>query len=132
MAEYKKPAGTEAGDRGVIHPGHPPIIAAVLIAAGKNYKAGTLLKDGAAGAVASAAEVIESDPAPAEQATAVLVEDVDTADGARPARCLRHGMVVRSRLLNGASGAAASDAMADTLTVRGIYPAQGFDYSVMA
>jgi hypothetical protein len=116
----------------VIHPGHPPVIVAVLIAAGKIYKAGTLLKDAAAGAVASAAEVGGGTPVPAEQATAVLVEDVDTTGGARPALCLRHGMVVRARLLNGASGAAASDAMAGTLPARGIYPTQGFDSSVMA
>ena len=130
MAEYKWPVELPKGDRGVIHPGHPPVITAVLIAAGKNYQAGTLLKDGASGAVASAAEVTGSSPVPAEQATAVLVEDVDTTGGARTALCLRHGMVVRSRLLSGA-GTAASDAMAGTLPARGIYPVQGFDYSVM-
>jgi hypothetical protein len=130
LAEYKQAAGAEAGDRGVIHPGHPPVIAAVLIAAGKNYRAGTLLKNAASGAVASAAEVTGGSPAPAEQAELVLAEDVDTAGGARPARCLMHGMAVRARLLDG-TGAAASDAMAGTLAARGIYPVQGFDYSVM-
>jgi hypothetical protein len=135
MAEYKQPVSTEAGDRGVIQPGHPPVIVTVLIAAGKNYRAGTLLKDAADGAVASAAETTGGSVTPAEQATAVLTEDVDTTGGARPALCLRHGMVVRARLLNGnGSGdpVAASDAMANTLPVRGIYPVQGFDYSVMA
>ena len=100
MAEYKQTAGTDVGDRGVIHPGHPPVIGAVLIAAGKTYKAGTLLKNAAAGAVASAAEVTGASPVPAEQAELVLVEDVDTAGGARPARCLMHGMAVRARLLD--------------------------------
>ena len=130
MAEYKQAAGADVGDRGVVLPGHPPVIGAVLIAAGKNYKAGTLLKNAAGGAVASAAEVTGSSPVPAEQAELVLVEDVDTAGGARPGRCLMHGMVVRARLLSG-TGAPASDAMTATLAARGIYPVQGFDYSVM-
>jgi hypothetical protein len=115
----------------VIHPGHPPVIVAALIAAGKNYQAGTLLKNAAGGAVASAAEVTGSSPVPAEQAELILVEDVNTDSGAGLARCLIHGMVVRGRLLGGA-GAAATDAMVNTLPARGIYPAQGFDYSVMA
>jgi hypothetical protein len=106
----------------------------VLIAAGKKYRAGTLLKNAAGGAAASADEVTGESPAPAEQAELVLVEDVDTTEGARPARCLGHGMVVRARLLDGTGSepAAAGDAMAATLPARGIYPVQGFDYSVMA
>jgi hypothetical protein len=104
---------------------------AVLIAAGNSYRAGTLLKNGASGAAASADAVTGENPAPAEQAELVLVEDVDTAGGARPALCLAHGMAVRARLLKG-DGTAASDAMAGTLPARGIYPVQGFDYSVMA
>jgi hypothetical protein len=102
----------------------------VLIAAGKNYRAGTLLKNAASGAVASAAEVTGGSAVPAEQAELVLAEDADTAAGAKPARCLAHGMAVRARLLKG-DGSPASDAMAATLPARGIYPAQGFDYSVM-
>jgi hypothetical protein len=133
LAEYKESVEKQVGDRGVIHPGHPPVIVAVLIAATKNYRAGTLLKNAAGGAVASADEVTTGSPTPAEQAELVLVEDVDTASGARTALCLVHGMVVRARLLNGSSApVAASDAMAATLTARGIYPVQDFDYSVMA
>jgi hypothetical protein len=103
----------------------------MLIAAGKTYRAGTLLKNAASGAAASADEVTGAGAAPAEQAELVLVEDADTTAGAKPARCLAHGMAVRARLLKG-DGSAASDAMAATLPARGIYPVQGFDYSVMA
>jgi hypothetical protein len=134
LAEYKTPVGETVGDRGVIHPGHPPVIDSALIAAGKTYRAGTLLKSAPGGAAASAAEVTGGSPEPAEQADLILVEDIDTTAGARPARCLRHGMVVRARLLDGTGSipAAASEAMTALLPNRGIYPVQGFDYSVMA
>jgi hypothetical protein len=118
------------GDRGVLLPDHPPVIDSVVIAAGKTYQAGTLLKYASGGAVASADAVTVGTPVPAEQADAVLLEDVDTAGGAKPARVLLHGLVVRARLLN-KDGGAASDAMADTLKNRGIYPLQGWDRSTV-
>jgi hypothetical protein len=121
------------GDRGVLLPEHPPVIDSVLIAAGKTYQAGTLLKYAAGGAVASAAEVTGGSPAPADQADAVLLEDIDTTGAAKPARVLLHGIVVRARLLNGtgSSPAAASGAMVDTLKNRGIYALQAWDRSVV-
>jgi hypothetical protein len=121
------------GDRGVLLPGHPPVIDSVLIAAGKAYQAGTLLKYAAGGAVASEDEVKGEGAAPAEQADAVLIEDIDTTDAAKPARILLHGMAVRARLLNGtgSSPAVASDVMVDTLKNRGIYALQAWDRSVV-
>ncbi|MDR2186397.1 MAG: hypothetical protein LBO80_12140 [Treponema sp.] len=121
------------GDRGVVLPGHPPVIDSAVIAAGKTYRAGTLLKYASGGAVASADAVTGGDPAPAEQADLVLLEDVDTTGAAKPARVLMHGLAVRARLLNGTGEdpAPASDAMADTLKNRGIYPLQGWDRSVV-
>ena len=121
------------GDRGVVLPDHPPVIDSVVIAAGKTYRAGTLLKYASGGAVASADATSGQSPTPADQADAVLVEDIDTAGGAKPGRVLLHGLVVRARLLNGTGGSpvAASDAMADTLKNRGIYPLQGWDRSVV-
>ncbi|MDR2049076.1 MAG: hypothetical protein LBP69_06450 [Treponema sp.] len=121
------------GDRGVLLPDHPPVIDSVLIAADKTYRAGTLLKYAAGGAVASADAVTGESPAPAEQSDAVLLEDIDTADAAKPARVLLHGLVVRARLLDGTgnSPVPASDAMADTLKNRGIYPLQSWDRSTV-
>ena len=121
------------GDRGVLLPDHPPVIDSVVIAAGKSYQAGTLLKYATGGAVASADATGGQSPTPADQADAVLLEDVDTTGAAKPARVLLHGLVVRARLLNGTGGSPvpASDAMADTLKNRGIYPLQGWDRSVV-
>jgi hypothetical protein len=133
LAEYKKNIGEETGDRGVVHPGHPPVIGAVVIAAGKNYRAGTLLKYAAGGALAAANEVTGGTPVPADQADCVLVRDVDATSEAVPALCLLHGMVVRARLLcSAAAPVAAGDALVATLAARGIYAAQNFDFSVMA
>jgi hypothetical protein len=121
------------GDRGVVLPAHPPVVDSVLIAADKSYRAGTLLKYASGGAVASADAVTGESAAPADQADAVLLEDTDTAGAAKPARVLLHGLVVRARLLNGtgSSPVPASDAMADTLKNRGIYPLQGWDRSIV-
>jgi hypothetical protein len=132
--DYKTTVDSPQGDRGVIHPGHPPIIEAVLIAAGKKYLAGTLFKFAASGAVPPADEVTGGSPAPAEQADCVLVEDVDTTGEAKPALCLMHGMAVRARLINakGSTGVTASDALVNTLPARSIYPVQGFDVTKMA
>jgi hypothetical protein len=132
--DYKTTVDIPQGDRGVIHPGHPPVIEAVLIAAGRQYRSGTLFKSGASGAVPPADEVTSGTPAPAEQAELVLVEDIDTTGGAKLGLCLRHGMAVRARLINAAGGTdvTASDALVKTLPVRGIYPVQGFDTTKMA
>jgi hypothetical protein len=121
------------GDRGVVLPDHPPVIDSVLIAAGKTYQAGTLLKYASGGAVASADATTGQNATPADQADAVLLEDIDTTGAAKPARVLLHGLVVRARLLNGTGGSPvpASDAMADTLKNRGIYPLQSWDRSVV-
>ncbi|MDR2020521.1 MAG: hypothetical protein LBQ14_07130 [Treponema sp.] len=121
------------GDRGVVLPDHPPIVDSVLIAAGKTYQAGTLLKYASGGAVASADATAGQNATPADQVDAVLLEDIDTTGAAKPARVLLHGLVVRARLLNGTGGSPvpASDAMADTLKNRGIYPLQSWDRSVV-
>jgi hypothetical protein len=134
LAEYKTEIGKEVGDRGVVHPGHPPVIESVIIAAGKAYPAGTLLKYAASGALAAAKEVTGGSAVPAEQSDCVLVEDIDTTGEARPARCLLHGTVVRSRLLcSTGTPEPASSALVEKLSARGIYAVQGgFDYSVMA
>jgi hypothetical protein len=134
LAEYKTEIGKEVGYRGIVHPAHPPVIESVIIASGKSYRAGTLLKYASGGAVAAAKEVTGGSPVPADQSDCVLLEDIDTTGAAKPARCLLHGMVVRSRLLcSTGTPAAASDGLADKLSARGIYPVQGgFDYSVMA
>jgi hypothetical protein len=132
--DYKTTIDIPQGDRGVVHPGHPPVIGAVLIAAGRKYLAGTLFRLAPGGAVPPADAVIGETPSPAEQADCVLVEDVDTTDEAKLALCLRHGMVVRARLINakGGTDAAASDALVETLPARGIYPVQGFDSTRIA
>jgi hypothetical protein len=134
LAEYKTEIGKETGDRGVVHPGHPPVIESVVIAAEKTYQAGTLLKYASGGALAAAKEVTGGSPVPADQPDCVLAEDVDTTGGAKPALCLLHGMAVRSRLLcSTAAPEPASDALVEKLSARGIYAVQGgFDFSVMA
>lgn len=113
-------------DRGVLHPGHPPIVDfAELAASEKDLKAGTVLANGEDG----------YEPASASgQAlpTAVLLEDVAAHEDAVRARVAVHGMVVRSRLLDfsGEVEAVASDALAAKLPAAGIYLAQaGWDSS---
>jgi hypothetical protein len=110
---------TFVGDRGVIHPMHPAIVDSLAIDAGRDLKAGTVLKAGAVPAEE------EDDP------VYVLVEDA--AAGARPARCLRHGTVVAARLIDasGADDAPASAALVGKLPAAGIYPVQGFDTTKM-
>jgi hypothetical protein len=121
------------GGRGVVLPGHPPVIDSIVIAANKKYQAGTLLKYASGGAVASADATTGGSATPADQADAVLLEDVDTTGAAKPARVLLHGLAVRARLLNGTGSSAvpASDAMTDTLKNRGIYPLQSWDRSIV-
>lgn len=121
---FKTEGPEQVGDRGVIHPGHPPIVESFLIAQGAKLHAGTLMKkSGSTGAVPTA-----------DQADFVLVQDVDTTDEAKVARCLCHGMVVKDRLIDasGANPVKASDTMIALLSARGIYVFQAFDYSVMA
>jgi hypothetical protein len=103
---------------------HPAVVDSLVIGAGWDLKAGTVLKSGAAGA-APAGE--GDDPA------YVLAEDVDTTEKAGPARCLRHGTVVAARLIDasGADDAPASAALAGKLPAAGIYPVQGFDTTKM-
>jgi len=112
------------GDRGVIHPMHPAIVDSLVIDAGKALKAGTVLKGGASGALPA------SD---ADTPVYVLVEDVDTSGGARPARCIRHGTVVLARLIDasGATEVAASATLTGKLHNAGIYPVQDFDSTKM-
>jgi len=116
---------TFVGDRGVVHPMHPAIADAVLIASGKNLKAGTILKSGSFGALPA-----EEEDGPVY----VLLEDVDTTGGAKPARCVMHGTVVRARLIDASVTPAvtASDALVGELPAAGIYPVQAFDYTKMA
>jgi hypothetical protein len=115
---------TFVGDRGVVHPMHPPIADSLLVDAGKPLKAGTVLKSGASGA-APAGET--------DTPTYVLIEDVDTTGGPKPARCVRHGTVVKARLIDasGASEVAASNMLVVKLPAAGIYPVQDFDTTKM-
>lgn len=106
-------------DRGVVHPGHPPVImTGQMKAETKSLRAGTVLalQDGVYSAVGSAGT-----PA------AVLLEDVEAHAEVVAADIIRHGMVVRSRLLDhsAASEKAAEDALADKLAATGLYPVQG-------
>lgn len=106
-------------DRGVVHPGHPPVIMmGQMKAETKSLKAGTVL--GLADGVYSA---VGSGGTPA----AVLLEDVEAHTEVVTAEILRHGMVVRSRLLDHstAAEAVADDALAGKLAAAGLYPVQG-------
>ena len=113
---------TEVNDRGIVDPSHPPIIdSAVLTASSKSLKAGTVLK------FTSNAETFE--PAGANDTPAcVLMDDVEAhASEEVNARVLRHGLVVKSRLLNYASTSevAAGDTLINKLPAVGIYPTSG-------
>ena len=106
-------------DRGVVHPGHPPVImVGQMKAETKELKAGTVLQlaDGVYSAVGSSGT-----PA------AVLLEDVEAHAEVVTAEIIRHGMVVRSRLLDhsDATEKAAEAALADKLAATGLYPVQG-------
>ena len=114
---------TFVGDRGVLHPMHPAIVDSLVVDASKSLRAGTVLKGGASGAVPAA---------DADTPVYVLLEDTDA--GQNPARCMRHGTVVKARLLDasGATVVAASDTLTGKLHSAGIYPVQDFDYTKMA
>lgn len=106
-------------DRGVVHPGHPPVIEhGVFGALTKNLKAGTVLKL-TSGKFAPAGD--------SDTPAGVLLEDVAEHEGDVTAFVLRHGIAVRSRLLNYANGSetAASDTLAGKLPAAGIYLTQG-------
>lgn len=106
-------------DRGVLHPGHPPIVDFVTLAtSSKTLKAGTVLKSGEGG-LAPAGD----DDTP----SAVLLEDVAAhASETVQAQAVVHGMVVKSRLLDfsDTEEAAASDTLAAKLPAAGIYLTQ--------
>lgn len=107
----------ELFDRGVVNPGHPPVIEKGTISApSKALKAGTVLKLNA-GKFAPAGIV--------DTPSAVLLEDVDAGSEDAKAFALRHGLAVRSRLLD-ASGdeKEASDTLAGKLPACGIYLVQ--------
>lgn len=106
-------------DRGVVHPGHPPVIMmGQMKAETKTLKAGTVLTlaDGVYSAVGSSGT-----PA------AVLLEDVEGHTEVVTAEIIRHGMVVKSRLLDHSTATEklAEDALINKLTATGLYPVQG-------
>ena len=121
---------TSNSDRGVIHPGHPPIIESHVIKSGQGkLRAGCVLSAGTGDGAVLAVD--------ADQPTLVLIQDVDTNDSTQDkiiARCMMHGPCVRARLLStaGDTPTVASDTLVSKLPLRGIYPVQSFDYSVMA
>ncbi len=106
-------------DRGVLDPSHPPVVeVGTLGTSKKNLKAGTVLK----------VTTKKYEPAgDSDTPVAVLLEDVPSHTDDVTAFVLRHGVAVRSRLLNYATGSetAASDTLADKLPSVGIYLSQG-------
>ena len=106
-------------DRGVLHPGHPPIVDFVTLAtSSKALKAGTVLKSGEGG-LAPAGD--------SDTPCAVLLEDVAAhASETVQAQAVVHGMVVKSRLLDfsDTEEAAASNTLAAKLPAAGIYLTQ--------
>lgn len=106
-------------DRGVLHPGHPPIVDFVTLAtSSKTLKAGTVLKSGEGG-FAPAGD--------SDTPSAVLLEDVAAhASETVQAQAVVHGMVVKSRLLDFSdeTEVAASDTLASKLPASGIYLTQ--------
>lgn len=105
-------------DRGVVHPGHPPVIQTGTFGSlSKNLKSGTVLKM-SAGKFSPAGD--------SDTPSAVLLEDIPEHTEDVTAFVLRHGIVVRSRLLNYSNGSetAASDTLADKLPSAGIYLTQ--------
>lgn len=106
-------------DRGVVHPEHPPVIERGTFGSlAKDLKAGTVLKL-TSGKYAPAGD--------SDTPAAVLLEDVAQHTDDVQAPVLRHGVAVRSRLLNyaNASEAAASDTLAGKLPAAGIYLTRG-------
>ena len=108
-------------DRGVLHPGHPPIIMyGVMAVSQKKLAAGTILAE-SNGEYAPCT----SGGSPA----GVLLEDVDVhaaTDGTVTGAILKHGMAVESRLLDhsGSVSAVPNATMINKLVGIGIYPCQ--------
>jgi hypothetical protein len=108
-------------DRGVLHPGHPPIVDyATLATSNKDLKAGTVLKL-SSGKLAPAGD--------SDTPCAVLLADVPahTSETTTGVPVAVHGLVVKSRLLDysSSSEAAASDTLTAKLPAAGIYLVQG-------
>lgn len=108
-------------DRGVLHPGHPPIVDyATLATSNKDLKAGTVLKS-ASGGLAPAGD--------SDTPCAVLLADVPkhSSEATTGVPVAVHGLVVKSRLLDysSSSEAAASDTLCAKLPAAGIYLVQG-------
>lgn len=104
-------------DRGVLHPGHPPVFDFAKVTASRDIKAGTILKR-------NADETYEPCGA-SETPAGVLLDDLEKGSE-DIARIVRHGMAVRSRLIDasGAADTAPSAAMLEKLPAEGIYLAQ--------
>lgn len=106
-------------DRGVLHPGHPPVLEPGTFGQlDRALSAGTVLKL-SGGKWEPAAE--------ADTPAGVLLEDVAAHTEDVRAFVLRHGIAVRSRLTDGSAAAekAASDTLAGKLPACGIYLTQG-------
>jgi hypothetical protein len=123
---------TASGDRGVVHPGHSPVLDTIVLTdATKKYKAGTILR--------LSTQVVGEDTvklttfqaaAPSDTLAAgeacVLVQD---SDGQSPeCQGLFHGMVVAGRLLDhsGASAVKANATLINKLPPLGIHLTQLF------
>lgn len=117
MVSYEKQE-TANGDKGVVHPAHPPLIDTIVLTdPTKKFKAGTILKEGAG--------VTTYEPAAPADAlvagkTVVLVENTDGVNGEYLG--LKHGLVVEGRLLDhsGANAAAANATLKAKLPPLGI------------
>ncbi|MBR0100162.1 MAG: hypothetical protein IJP90_10690 [Treponema sp.] len=104
-------------DRGVLHPGHPPIFDFAKVTANRDIKAGTILK--------RAADETYSVAGANDTPAGILLDDLKS--GSQDiVRIVRHGMVVKSRLINasGANDSEPTTAMLNKLPPEGIYLAQ--------
>lgn len=109
-------------DRGVLHPGHPPIIAygVMAVSANKELKAGTILQESNG----------EYSPCGSSGTPAgVLLDDVaahTASDGTVTAAILKHGMAVESRLIDhsGSVDATPNATLVNKLPGIGIFPCQ--------
>ncbi len=115
---------TAAGDRGVVAPGHPPMLDTIVLTDETAvFNAGTVLRK------STGVDTYEA-AAPAdtlvEGATCVLIQDTD---GKNPEyQGLFHGMVVSGRLIDasGADPVAAGDTLKGKLPAIGIHLTQLF------
>ena len=108
-------------DRGVLHPGHPPMIAhGVMAVSTKELNAGTIL---------SLSNGEYSPCGSSGNPAGILLEDVavhNASDGTITAPILKHGMVVESRLLDhsGSAEATPNATLVNKLSGVGIFPCQ--------